>query len=115
MELYASGIYPKIFTRIDSLFKAGEGTLSFLRKFDEMAYSALLKPLRGKQRTAPRGVSTSFAPSSELNGRSSRREKLHLFRNQMESNWFKNKRENSRHDPKPLNLKANVNPVPPVK
>ena len=32
MELYASGIYPKIFTRIDSLFKAGEGTLGFLTK-----------------------------------------------------------------------------------
>ena len=32
MELYASEIYPKIFTRIDSLFKAGEGTLDFLTK-----------------------------------------------------------------------------------
>ena len=32
MELYASGIYPKIFTRIDSLFKAGKGTLGFLTK-----------------------------------------------------------------------------------
>ena len=32
MELYASGIYPKIFTRIDSLFKAGERTLGFLTK-----------------------------------------------------------------------------------
>ena len=65
MELYASGIYPKICTRIDSLFKAGEGTLGFWRKFDEsptctMIYKryALLKPLRGKRRTAPRGVST---------------------------------------------------------
>ena len=38
LELYASGIYPRIFTRIDSLFKAGEGTLGFLRKFDETAY-----------------------------------------------------------------------------
>ena len=38
LELYASGIYPRIFTRIHSLFKAGEGTLGFLRKFDEMAY-----------------------------------------------------------------------------
>ena len=27
-----SGIYPIIFTRIDSLFKAGEGTLGFLTK-----------------------------------------------------------------------------------
>ena len=65
MELYASGIYPKIFTRIDSLFKAGEGTLGFWRKFDEPPTCtmidkryALLKPLRGKRRTAPRGVST---------------------------------------------------------
>ena len=38
LELYASGIYPKIFTRIDSLFKAGEGTLGFWRKFDESPY-----------------------------------------------------------------------------
>ena len=66
MELYASGIYPKIFTRIDSLFKAGEGTLGFGRKFDESPTCtnidkryALLKPLRGKRRTASRGVSTS--------------------------------------------------------
>ena len=64
MELYAYGIYPKIFTRIDSLFKAGEGTLGFRRKFVESPTCtmidkryALLKPLRGKRRTAPRGVS----------------------------------------------------------
>ena len=31
-ELCVSGIYPKIFSRIDSLFKAGEGTLGFLTK-----------------------------------------------------------------------------------
>ena len=76
MELYASGIYPKIFTRIDSLFKAGEGTLGFWRKFDESPTCtmidkryALLKPLRGKGRTAPRGVSTStqiFLEATEI-------------------------------------------------
>ena len=38
LELYASGIYPKIFTRIDSLFKAGEGAAGFWRKFDESPY-----------------------------------------------------------------------------
>ena len=38
LELYASGIYPRIFTGIDSLYKAGEGTLGFLRKFDGTAY-----------------------------------------------------------------------------
>ena len=72
MELYASGIYPKIFTRIDSLFKAGEGTLGFWRKFDEsptctIIYKryALLKPLRGKRRTAPRGVSTRYQNETE--------------------------------------------------
>ena len=27
-----SGIYPRIFTRIDSLFRAGEGPLGFLTK-----------------------------------------------------------------------------------
>ena len=27
-----SGIYPRIFTRIDSLFKVGEGTLGFLTR-----------------------------------------------------------------------------------
>ena len=32
LELYASRIYPNIFTRINSLFKAGEGTLCVLKK-----------------------------------------------------------------------------------
>ena len=62
MELYASGIYPKIFTRIDSLFQAGEGTLGFLTKHLHVrgfvARYAMLRPVRGKRCPAPRGDST---------------------------------------------------------
>ena len=71
LELYASGIYPRIFTWIDSLFKVGEGTLGFLTKWPTyMRISeryALLRPLHGKRRTAPRGVSTRMClPSDSL-------------------------------------------------
>ena len=57
-----SGIYPRIFTKIDSLFKAGEETLGFLTKTPSCTRIceryAMLRPVRGKRRTASRGDST---------------------------------------------------------
>ena len=62
LELCVSRIYHRIFTRIDSLFKAGEGTLDFLTKTPSCTrmceHYAMLRPLLGKRRTASRGDST---------------------------------------------------------
>ena len=56
LELCVSGIYPRIFIRIVSLFMAGEGTLGFETKAPActrfVARYAMLRPLRGKRRRA---------------------------------------------------------------
>ena len=61
LELYASGIYPRIFTWIDSLFKAGEGPLGFLTKTKKTTRTRICRALRDVKATpwrAARGGST---------------------------------------------------------
>ena len=69
LELYVSGIYPRIFIRINLSFKAGEGTLGFLTKTPTCTrFCGALRDVKAAAWKAAHGAAQLFHKSSQQDG-----------------------------------------------